>query len=179
VAYAWKSNGFFQAVAELQDQSRWVDISLGNPVMSDQQQLAAVRAGLQNIMYWWSRSATHSPAPGGAQVPDLAACKVLPSSIFSVLLGGAAVTSFDGSIDTLCTLNSANPGVKAEIAYRPVSDQVEQNVKSQEAQVAVNVWELSASTYITFVHGKEVGVDSPGIDFDTHTVIAALEALSQ
>jgi len=188
VAYAWKSNGFYQAVAELSDQSRWVDISLSNPLMGEQEQMVAVRTGLQNIMYWWSRSAAHSPASvttpavssaqsglSGARVPDLAACKVLPSSIFPDVLGGASVTGFDGSTATLCTLHTANPGVSAVIADRP-QPQVDTSIL---VSVGHNVWEEDASTFMTFVKGYEIGVAAFGTSLvNTQDVIAALAALN-
>ena len=179
-AYVWLEHGGVDTVAHLTGTKRTVWFAVWKPHASKHTLIELGRHGLQNIMYWWPKA--QSPAPAatpasgsdGAQAPDLAACKVLPSSIFTDLLGGAAVANFNGSTARLCTLNAAN-GATAVIADRPSKGDT-----STLTSVGNNVWEQDTHTYMTFVNGHEIGVESlGGVDLiNSQTVIAALAALN-
>ena len=185
-AYVWLEHGGVDTVAHLTGTTRTVWFAAWKPHASKHTLIELGRHGLQNIMYWWPKA--QSPAPvasasassgsDGARVPDLTACKVLPSSIFSDLLGGAAVTSFDGSFATLCTLHAAN-GASAVIADRPQGADTS-SLTSTLAPVGHNVWEEDNNTFMTFVNGKEIGVSSlAGTSMiNSRAVIAALAALN-
>lgn len=113
LAYEWTStsDGSVQGAAQLDSHKQWVILAVSDSRMTTDELRQAVKAGLQNIMFWWSK--THSPAPLPAQsetsAPGFSGLVKDATGYNPPLAATCTITHYDPTNGASFTVNFTNP----------------------------------------------------------------------